>query len=98
MAREQGWLQKDDAGQISLKETAFLVMNAFEIKGGVLYALFHNPRYAYRELCYRDIIQGRSDPDFAVSGHRLLQIIARAADYAQKTKPRALPATFRLGR
>ena len=84
MAREQGWLRETVAEHISLKETAFLVMNAFGLKGGVLYSLARNPRYAYRELLYHGLIQGRADPDFTVSGPRLLQIIGRAIEYTEE--------------
>jgi hypothetical protein len=84
MAQEQGWLRKTAAEHISLKETAFLVMNAFGLSGGALYSLAHNPRYAYRELLYRGLIQGRADPDFTVSGPRLLQIIERTMEYIEE--------------
>jgi hypothetical protein len=63
---------------LRLNEAAFLVMGAFGIKGGLLYTLFPGPRYAYRELLYKKIIQGRSDGNFTVSGERLLRIIGRA--------------------
>jgi hypothetical protein len=63
---------------LRLKEAAFLVMGAFGIKGGFRYTLFPGPRYAYRELLYHKIIQGRSDEGFTLSGERLLGIIGRA--------------------
>ena len=81
MAQERGWLQKEAGETLSLKETAFLVMNAFNVPGGVLYSLTHSPRYAYREFLYLKLIQGRSDQDFTVSGFRLLQIIGRTVEY-----------------
>jgi hypothetical protein len=68
-------------GAIRLGELAFLVMGAFELKGGLLYALFPGKRYAYRELVYRRLIQGRNDPALTVSGERLLRILGRAMDY-----------------
>jgi hypothetical protein len=61
-----------------LGEAAFLVTGAFGIKGGLMYTLFPGPRYAYRELLYRKIIQGRADEGFTVSGERLLRIIGQA--------------------
>jgi hypothetical protein len=57
-------------------------MVAFGLKGGLMYSLFPGPRYAYRELLYLKIIQGRADGGSAVSGERLLHIIAQALRYS----------------
>jgi hypothetical protein len=78
LARERGWASGSGNAALSLRETAFLVMGAFGFKGGVMYTLFPGPRYAYRELLYRKIIQGRADGGFTLSGERLLRIIGRA--------------------
>ena len=77
MAQANGWVTGDIAASITLKETAFLIMKAFGIKGDLMYSAVKTPRYAYRELVYRKIIQGRSDPAMIVSGKRLLHIIDR---------------------
>jgi hypothetical protein len=77
MAQSRGWDIAAAGDSITLKEAAFLVLNAFELKGGVMYSITKNPRYAYRELVYRKIIQGKSDPAMNVSGIRLLHIIDR---------------------
>jgi hypothetical protein len=68
-------------GAILLGELSFLIMRAFGMKSGFMYALFPGPRYAYRELVYRDILQGRNDPALTVSGARLLRILGRVLDY-----------------
>ena len=81
-AQEKGWVKGSGEELISLKDTAFLIMKAFNLKGGFMYAMAKNPRYAYRELIYRRIIQGRSDPAMKVSGKRLLAIIDRALQYS----------------
>ena len=78
MAKSRGWLTGAADGALSLEEAAFLVMSAFNIDGGVMYSLFPGPRYAYREMVYRRLIQGRADPAMSVSGPRLLRIIDRA--------------------
>jgi hypothetical protein len=82
MALERGWVKGSPLALITLRELSFLVMNACGIKGGIGYSLTHSPRYAYRELRYRKIIQGRADPSMTVSGTRLLQIIDRAIVYS----------------
>jgi len=82
LALSKGWVKGDSGGEVTLKDTAFLVMNAFNFKGGVLYSLFHSPRYAYREMVYLKLIQGRFDPAMKVSGTRLLQIIGSALSFS----------------
>jgi hypothetical protein len=81
-ALEKRWLKGGPDESISLKEASFLVMSAFGLKGGLMYSLFPGPRYAYRELLYLKIIQGRANEGFTVSGERLLQIIGRASQYS----------------
>jgi hypothetical protein len=82
LARENGWLpaQEEAAGPIRLGELCFLMMNAFNIKGSFLYALFPGPRYAFRELDYRKLIPGRRDPALKVSGEEFLRILGMVAD------------------
>lgn len=77
MAFSNGWLKGGAADTVTLKDTAFLVMKAFDLKGGILHSLFRNPRYAYREMIYQKLIQGRADSSMEVSGRRLLQIIGK---------------------
>jgi hypothetical protein len=55
-------------------------MGAFGIKGGIMYTAVKSPYYAYRELVHQGIIQGRADPDMAVSGDLLLFMIGRVLD------------------
>ena len=82
-AKEKGFLPENTAADavIRLDETAFLIMGAFDMKSGFMYDWFPGPRYAYRELTYRDLIQGRNDPALTVPGARLLRIIGRVLDY-----------------
>jgi hypothetical protein len=58
-ARERNCLPRnaEAAGAIRLGELSFLIMRAFGMKSGFMYALFPGPRYAYRELVYRRLIQ-----------------------------------------
>jgi len=81
-AVEKGWLRGSPADALKLRDLSFLVMNAFNFKGGLMYSLFHTPRYAHREMVYRKLIQGRTDPGLRVSGERMLQIIGQALSYS----------------
>jgi hypothetical protein len=82
-ALDMGALPKSakPGGAIKLGQLSFLIMRAFNMKSGFCYALFPGPRYAYRELVHRKIIQGRNDPALSVSGERFLVILGRALDY-----------------
>ena len=82
LAQSNGWVKSSADSSITLRELSFLMVKAFDIKGGLMYSLAKNPRYAYRELKYQKIIQGRSDPAMKVSGRRFLQILDRALVYA----------------
>ena len=78
-AARQKWLPKNASGEsvARLDCIALLVMRSFDIKGGMFYSVTKNQHYAYREMVYRDIIQGRIDPAMPVSGEALLYIINR---------------------
>jgi len=73
-AIQRGWLPGNTSASDSarLDNICFLLMNSFNIKGGIMYSFFKNPRYAYREFLYMNIIQGRVDPMMNVSGDMLL--------------------------
>ena len=78
-AAENNWLPagaKPD-NEAALDSVSLLIMQAFDLKGGIFYSEFKNPRYAYRELLYKSIIQGRVDPGMAVSGEYLLYLLGR---------------------
>ena len=76
---EQKWLPKNASmGDIArLKGVALLLMRSFEIKGGIFYRIAKSPHHAYRELVYRSVIRGDTDPDMPVSGRNLLLMINR---------------------
>jgi len=78
-AREQKWLpnRATPDSEARLSGISLLVMRSFDIKGGLFYSIAKNSHYAYRELVYQDIIQGRSDPGMSVSGSELLFMVNR---------------------
>lgn len=77
-----GWAPKGaSAGaSIRLKDYSYLLMRAFGLKGGLLYAVFPGPRYAYRQLAANLVIQGRSDPDMSLSGSMAVRMLGRVFD------------------
>ena len=73
-AANQSWLPANAVsnGVAVLDGVSLLLMESFGIKGGLFYSIGRSPHYAYRELVYKGVIQGRADPDMAVSGDLLL--------------------------
>jgi len=84
-ALEQGWLPKgaSGGGTARLDGLSLLIMRSFNIKGGFFYGVTKAPHYAYRELVYRNIILGNSDPEMAVSGDLLLSMVNRVLSYQE---------------
>jgi hypothetical protein len=82
LASERTWLPKKAAAEkpITLAELSFLIMKAFDLKGGIMYAIKPCPRYAYRSLISRSFIQSASDPDMTVSGDHFLLILGNVLD------------------
>ena len=76
-AMERGWLPHNAAPDdpITLGSLSFLIMQAFDIKGGMMYAIVPGPRYAFRTMVSRSLIQGAADPAMTVSGERFLHIL-----------------------
>jgi len=78
-AVEHAWLPRKTAAAkpARLDGVSLLLMQAFDVDGGMWYSLTRSSHHAYRELVYQDIIQGRADPAMAVSGELLLFLINR---------------------
>jgi outer membrane protein OmpA-like peptidoglycan-associated protein len=73
-AAENGWLPRKITPDTTatFEGVSLLIMRSFGIKGGILYSIFKSPHYAYRELVYKGIIQGKVSPKKAVSGDMLI--------------------------
>jgi hypothetical protein len=86
-AAYNGWIPKKAIVDTpaTLGGVSFLIMKAFNMKGGFMYTVFPCPRYAYRELVYRKIIRGRAYSTMTVSGERLLRILNRTLTYSGDT-------------
>jgi len=73
-AEENGWLPRNITPDTTatFEGVSLLIMHSFGIKGGILYSIFKSPHYAYRELVYKGIIQGKVSPKMPVSGDMLI--------------------------
>ena len=62
---------------LTLGEFAWLTMDSFGIDGGLMYRIAPGPRYAARELAFREVIQARAYPGMPISGEWAVRIIGR---------------------
>ena len=93
-AAQENWIPRNAAiGDIArLDKISLLLMRSFNIKGGLFYSITKSSHYAYRELVYKGIIQGRHDPSMPVSGERLLFYVNRI--YSVMGEPGGANETF----
>jgi len=93
-AVEKKWLPKkaDAQDAISLERLSLLIMRAFNLTGGPMYNMFHNAHYSYREMVFKDLIQGRTDPQMKVSGYTMMLIVNRLL-FRVEDNPWEIPAT-----
>lgn len=82
---EQGWkIVVREAGEAArLGEYAYLLAQAFELKGGVMYRLLPGPRYAARELSYMQVIQGSGSPSRTLSGEEAVRMLGSLLDWKE---------------
>ena len=81
-AWDKGWFDKDAEREafITMAGLSYLMMNAFDIKGGLMYRLFKTPRNAYRELKNMGYISGDVSANQTVSGEQFFQILGSVAN------------------
>lgn len=69
---------------LTLGEYSFLLMQAFEMKGGLMYRIFPGPRYAGRELAYLELIRGDGSPYRTFSGEEAIGILGRLLEWKEE--------------
>ena len=82
VAREAGWLpaEADPGDDATFGQLAFLLMQATEVEGGLMYRIFPGPRYAAREFVYKGWSPERRGPKDPVSGQFLLRVTGNFLD------------------
>ena len=85
---EQKWLPKNigPGDTARLNGIALLLMRSFDLKGGIFYSIAKSPHHAYRELVYKNVIRGNTDPDMLVSGPQLLLMVNRILSVTEEDK------------
>jgi hypothetical protein len=79
---DKAWLSasKQASSPIRLDDYCALVMRALGLKGGLMYRIFPGPRYAYRELIAKGIVNASGDPKRSLPGDEVLKILRQAMD------------------
>jgi hypothetical protein len=82
----QGWSVPERGADepLTLGEYSHLLMQAFELKGGVMYRIVPGPRYAGRELAYLKIIRGDTSPYRTFSGEEAIGILGRLMEWKEQ--------------
>jgi hypothetical protein len=80
-ARKWGLSTRPAKGLITLGEYSFVLMKAFDIRGGVLYRIFPGPRYACRELAFLGMLEGTKGPNRRLAGAEAVRILGRVLEY-----------------
>ncbi len=74
---EQGFFTYSDAADdvADLGTAAFLCARATDLKGGLFYTLFHNARYAFKELKAKGVLPPEADPSMTLNGRDAIAIM-----------------------
>ncbi len=57
------------------------MMSVLEMKGGIMYSIFKNPGYAFKEMTFKGIIKPTENPSAYFSGEYLLSTVQRAINW-----------------
>lgn len=66
---------------VSFGEYSYLMMEALEFPGGLMYRLIPGPRYAARDVSAMGIAEGYAITSMDISGDRALRMLGRALAY-----------------
>jgi hypothetical protein len=82
-AADLGWV-KAGAGPdsaVTASVLCYLVMRSLDLKGGLLYAIFPGPRYAYKDMVARSLIDDSGGPARTVSGDEVIRVLRAGIDF-----------------
>ena len=82
-ARQWNIGEKTAEDPMNLGEYAYLLMRIFDVQGGLMYRLFPGPRYAARELAFREIVRGDPSPGRALSGEEAMRILGALMEWVE---------------
>ena len=68
---------------MSISELCYLLMKSLDMSGGLMYALFPSPRYAFRELTFRGLIDEGTGPFRLVSGNEVIRMVGNVLEWKE---------------
>ena len=82
MLLEKKWLSAAHAASAPIRLDVYcaLLMRSLDLKGGLMYRIFPGPRYAYRELVAKGIVNASGGPKRFLSGDEVMRILRQAMD------------------
>jgi hypothetical protein len=82
---EAGWALKAAGAEapIRLGDYAYLLMQAFDLQGGLMYRILPGPRYAARELFFLRLIVEDGSPYRALSGREAVHLLGRVLELGE---------------
>jgi hypothetical protein len=86
-AGERGWIAQTISPGVSVRlgDFAHMLVQAFEIPAGLMYRLAPGPRYAARELAFREMVVGSTTPYRNLSGEEALNIMGAVLDWREES-------------
>ena len=88
-AMERNWLPSGASpdSPARLDSVSLLLLQAFGLRGGILFTIIESPHFAYRELEYLGFIPDRAVPNQGVSGDTLLYLSGRLLEHLEDDTP-----------
>jgi hypothetical protein len=74
--------RRDEA--VTASEFAFFVVEAFDVPTGLMYRLFPSPRYALRELRFRDLMPTELESQELIDGRSALSVLSRTRAWVRE--------------
>ena len=78
-----GWDSRPIDEPLTVSGFSVLVMEGFDIPGGLMYRIAPGPRYAVRALRFRRILLERLDANDRITGVEALRIIGNAIEWTE---------------
>lgn len=77
---------------LSAKEFSFMCCQAWDIKSSLMYMIFQNQRYAFKQMKAKGYFAANTDPSSTVDGRKVLYIVSDfAGDKKVEKKPTKAP-------
>ena len=68
---------------VTIQTLSFFLMKTLKTKGGLEWSLLPNPRAAYRELAFHDLINASAGPDRLISGDEVVRAYSAVKSYTE---------------